>query len=90
MQRILTQLGEDVVCTPSGGPAATVRGVFLKPFQGLEGGMIEASDPRIVCLTTDVSTLAHGSTVVRGGVTYTVSGIEPDGTAGLTTLRLNS
>ena len=88
MQRILLRLGEDVVCTLHGGSQTTVRGVFLRPFQGIEGGMVESSAPRFVGLTADLSEMEHEDLVVRGGVTYTVSGIEPDGTSGLTELSL--
>ncbi len=88
MQRILTRLGEDVTCTPTGGTAATVRGIFLKPFHSLDGGLIESSDPGIAGMTGDLSTMKHGDPVVRGGITYTVGGIEPDGVSGITVLRL--
>jgi hypothetical protein len=88
MQRILTQLGEDATCTPFGGTAATVRGVFLKPFHSLDGGLIESSEPGFVGLTSDLAGIKHGDPIVRSGITYTVGGIEPDGVSGLTTLRL--
>ena len=88
MQRILTQLGEDAVCTHGTGAPATVRGMFLQPFRDIQGNMIEASDPRFAGLTTDLATITHGDTVVRGGITYTVGGVEPDGVSGITELRL--
>lgn len=97
MQRILLRLGEDAVCTPVAGAARTVRGMFLKPFEGLDGGMVESSAPRFAGMTSDAAGLTshvgdmdHGATVVYGGTTYTVAGVEPDSPAGMTLLRLGT
>lgn len=40
---------------------------------------IEGDQPRLTCKAQDVNTVQHGSTVVADGDTYTVRGIEPDG-----------
>ena len=47
----------------------------------------EGTNPVILCRTSDVSGLVHGSSLSIGGVSYTVQGIEPDGT-GFTLLQL--
>jgi len=41
----------------------------------------------LTCISSDVSTVDQGDPVVARGVSYTVVGIEPDGT-GFTTLRM--
>jgi hypothetical protein len=47
----------------------------------------EGSAPVALARTADVPGVAHGVSLVIYGVTYSVVGVEPDGT-GLTTLRL--
>ena len=70
--------------------SATVYGIFENDyFDGMtEGGVsVEASQPRFSCRTADVSSAAHGDTLLLGGTTYNVVGVQPDGT-GMTMLLL--
>lgn len=45
------------------------------------------TQPVALCRSADVAAVTRNSTVVRGGVTYRVANIEPDGT-GMTLLRM--
>ena len=63
----------------------TVNGLFEKAY--LETFNTQGSQPTFMCATADVSSAAHGDTLVIGGTTYSVVGVEPDGT-GVTLLRL--
>lgn len=63
-----------------------VRGVFDRPY-------VETLDhaghrPTFTCASDDVLGVSRGDAVFVDGITYTVVGIEPDGT-GLTTLILS-
>lgn len=62
------------------------RGIFDDAYGESFGGMVAGSGP-MLRLSSSVA-VARGNTVVVSAKTYTVTGIEPDGT-GITTLRLN-
>lgn len=64
---------------------AVVRGLFDNAYLDALG--IEASGPSFLGKASDLSGLTHGSAVSIGGSSYTVRGIQPDGT-GLTRLVL--
>jgi len=82
--QIKTALGEDAVFTPSGGQAATIRGYYQEPYLEADIGIgIEDTDPSFTCLKVDLDNaggVSHGDTLLYDGVTYNVTGIEPDGT----------
>jgi hypothetical protein len=63
-----------------------VRGVFDNPYAAAFGGMVGGSGPQVFVPSETV--VSRGSAVVIGAKTYTVTGIEPDGT-GITLLRLD-
>jgi len=63
----------------------SARGIFDDAYGESFGGMIAGSGP-MFRLPSSVS-VASGASLVHGSITYTVVGIEPDGT-GMTLLRL--
>jgi hypothetical protein len=63
----------------------SVRGIFDDAYGESFGGMVAGSGP-MFRLPSSV-TVTSGDALVHGSATYTVVGIEPDGT-GLTLLRL--
>lgn len=71
--------------TLSGGGVVPV--IFDKAYQGALAGLVESTGPQCVAKSADVSTVVQGSTLVIASVTYTVTGVEADGT-GITTLQL--
>ena len=71
--------------------ATAIIGIFDNDFLQVLGGEIgvESSGPQFLCRTADVSSVVHGKTLLIGSTTYTVKGVEPDGT-GMTTLMLQA
>ena len=75
-----------VSATYSGG--GTVSGIFDNQFLGVPGEpVMSGSQPTFTVKTADVPTVTTGQTFVIASVTYTVTGIHPDGT-GVTMLLL--
>ena len=64
---------------------AAVRGIFDDAYGEAFGGLVAGSGP-MFRLPSSVA-VTRGESLVLGATTYTVVGIEPDGT-GITTLRL--
>lgn len=84
----LADFGTDA--TWSGG--GTVRGIFDSGFQAAQLGLdvgIEGARYTYLVPTADMPGVAHGHTLVIGGTTYTVRGVQPDGT-GWTLLVLHA
>jgi len=77
--------------TASGASAVTINGIFGNIYFDISGGetTIEGKRATFNCMTSDVSAAAHGDTLAVSGTTYTVRGVQPDGT-GSTTLILES
>ena len=71
------------VATKSG---VAVSGIFDKAY-GESFGLIAGNDP--VFRTASSTGIVRGNTLVIGGVTYTVTHVEPDGT-GLDLCRLEA
>ena len=73
------------------GSSATVGGVSVVGLfdnayaQTL--GFTAGSSPMLIVRAVEVPAVAQGASVIVGGVSYTVTGVEPDGT-GLLVLRL--
>lgn len=65
---------------------ATVRGIFDNDFLTTLG-VTAGSGPVLLLPTVNVGSSALGDAITVGGASYTLVGIEPDGT-GLTLLRL--
>ena len=63
----------------------SVTGIFDNTYAA--GFDLAGSAPNLLLPSSSAVSAAHGQSVVVGGVSYTVSGIEPDG-SGLTLLRL--
>lgn len=61
--------------------------LFDRAYTGALSGLVESTGPQAVAKSADVAAVVQGSALVIGGVTYTVTGVEPDGT-GITTLQL--
>jgi hypothetical protein len=69
---------------------ATVGGTVISVIFDDEYGEalgVSGTSPAIWCKSSDVAAVAVGAAVTVGGGSYTVAGIEPDGT-GVTVLRL--
>lgn len=64
---------------------AAVRGVFDNGFASAMD--IAGTAPSLLLPSSSAASAAAGQTLVVGGVSYTVTGVEPDGT-GMTLLRL--
>jgi hypothetical protein len=77
--------------TPDGGSAVSINGIFDNAYDEIEGphAGLETSNPAFTCLSSDVSSAAHGDTLLVNSLTYTVAGVKPDGT-GMTTLELEA
>ena len=70
--------------------ASTFTGIFDNDFLAvdLDESEVESSEPTLLARTADVSSLAHGDTLTISAVSYTVRGIQPDGT-GMTQIMLS-
>jgi len=79
---MLQALGEQVTYG-----AASIYAVFEHAY--VEVGGVESLHPTLLVRDSDVSGVAHGTSITVGGTAYTVRGIEPDGT-GMTTLILEA
>ena len=69
--------------TVDGIPA---RGIFDNGFASAFAGMVDGSSPVLHLLSA--VPVARGDTAIISGASYTVTGVEPDGT-GVTQLRLD-
>ena len=70
---------------------ASVDGIFSKDYLDAGEGAVsfESSTPAFVCQAADVPAIARADTFLINGTTYSVTGIEPDGT-GLVLIKLRS
>ena len=69
--------------TVNGLPA---RGIFDNGFASTFSGMVDGTSPVLHMLSA--VPVARGDTAIISGASYTVTGVEPDGT-GVTQLRLD-
>jgi len=63
--------------------SVSVSGLFENEFLGVDIGAavpIESTRPVFTCRASDVSGITHGKIVLINTVTYTVQGVEIDGT----------
>lgn len=51
--------------------------VFFDAYAETE--RVEGTAPGALCRTSDITAASNGSTVVRGGTSYTIKNIQPDG-----------
>ena len=63
--------------------------VFDKAGIRVLDGLVESSGPQCSAPSAAVCSLSYGDTLIIDGTTYSVTGIEPDGT-GITTLQLRA
>lgn len=72
--------------------STSVDGIFSKDYVDAGGASnvdFESSTPAFVCQAADVPAIARDDTFVINGTTYSVTGIEPDGT-GLVVMKLRT
>ena len=72
--------------------STTISGIFDNEYIGVSAGGdidVESASPAFTCQTSDVPSADHGDTLVVNSVTYTVRGVQPDGT-GMTVLVLEA
>ena len=70
--------------------ASTLTAIFDNDFLAvdLDESEVESTEPTLLARTADVSGLAHGDSLTISAVSYTVRGIQPDGT-GMTQIMLS-
>jgi len=70
--------------------ASTFTAIFDNDFLAvdLDESEVESTEPTLLARTADVSGLAHGDSLTISAVSYTVRGIQPDGT-GMTQIMLS-
>ena len=87
---MLTDFGQTVSYTPSGGSAGDVKAIVDNDYEAVDvGGSVAFAiqRPRLTARTADVSTAAEGDTVSYGGDNYIVRVVMADGT-GITELLI--
>ena len=85
-----TAMLADYGSTVTKADASTFTGIFDNDFLAvdLDESEVESTEPTLLARTADVSGLAHGDSLTIGAVSYTVRGIQPDGT-GMTQIMLS-
>ena len=85
-----TAMLADYGSTVTKADASTFVAIFDNDFLAvdLDESEVESSEPTLLARTADVSGLAHGDTLTISAVSYTVRGIQPDGT-GMTQIMLS-
>ena len=80
----------DYGTTVTKADTSTFTGIFDNDFLAvdLDESEVESTEPTLLVRTADVSGLAHGDTLTISAVSYTVRGIQPDGT-GMTQIMLS-
>ena len=71
--------------TPSGGSASTINVLFDNPFNSvpLDGERdVESNTPTALAISSDVSSVAHGDSIVISGITYAIVGVQKDSGSG--------
>ena len=65
-----------------------VGGIFGDDYSEFNG-MVAGSKPTLLCISSEITTVVNGTTLIINGVNYTVAGApQPDGT-GMTLLLLS-
>ena len=85
-----TALLADYGTTVTKTDASTFTAIFDNDFLAvdLDESEVESTEPTLLARTADVSGLAHGDSLTISAVSYTVRGIQPDGT-GMTQIMLS-
>ena len=84
-----TALLADYGTTVTKTDASTFTAIFDNDFLAvdLDESEVESTEPTLLARTADVSGLAHGDSLTISSTSYTVRGIQPDGT-GMTQIML--
>tara|TARA_Y100000310_G_scaffold63046_1_gene58337 strand:- start:1309 stop:1635 length:327 start_codon:yes stop_codon:yes gene_type:complete len=81
-----SDFGVAATYTPSGGSASTINVIFDKPFSSvpLDTGEqdVESNTPTALCISSDVSSVAHGDALVVSATTYSVVGVQKSAGSG--------
>lgn len=81
-----SDFGVEATYTPSGGSASTINVIFDKPFNSvpLDTGEVdvESNTPTALCISSDISSVAHGDALVVSSTTYSVIGIQESAGSG--------
>jgi len=85
-----TALLADYGTTVTKADASTFVAIFDNDFLAVDvdESEVESTEPTLLARTADVSGLAHGDSLTISAVSYTVRGIQPDGT-GMTQIMLS-
>ena len=85
-----TALLADYGTTVTKTDASTFTAIFDNDFLAvdLDESEVESTEPTLLARTADVSGLAHGDSLTISSTSYTVRGIQPDGT-GMTQIMLS-
>jgi len=85
-----TAMLADYGSTVTKADASTFTGIFDNDFLAvdLDESEVESTEPTLLARTADVSGLTHGDSLTISAVSYTVRGIQPDGT-GMTQIMLS-
>lgn len=86
---LLTELGDPVTYTPSGGSPATIYGTVddEETVEPMGDAAVIGSIPAIKCRTSDLTGTVKGGTILHDGTTYNITEVLPDRT-GMTDLSL--
>jgi len=85
-----TAMLADYGSTVTKADASTFVAIFDNDFLAVDvdESEVESTEPTLLARTADVSGLAHGDSLTISAVSYTVRGIQPDGT-GMTQIMLS-
>lgn len=79
--------GDFSVAATLQGVAVTSGVIFDADYIEPLGNIVEGKSPMATAIASEVPSVAQGQSLVIGATTYTVRGVEPDGT-GIVLLRL--
>jgi len=84
-------VAESVTYTPNGGEAASIKGIFTAPYEGLDPATMETETvaPIFLCFAADLTGTVHGGTILRDGTTYTIKEKHDSEDGAFTTLILS-
>lgn len=88
----LADFGVTASYTPAGGSASDITVIFDNEYLDVDiGGAVAfaTQQPKVLCLSADVTGIAEGDQMVISGTTYIVRVVMPDGT-GMTEVMLEA
>lgn len=89
LRPVLTHLGEDVTLVSGTGQPATVRGLFLMPYQLADVGLggVTSNNPHFAFMTADFA-VAVDDVLTRSAIAYKIKTKQPDDPSGITVVEL--